>query len=151
MTAAELNRQIEVSEQQRADLLPPQPKRRTGRAYRRMMNERKYKHLFKIVTHGYRPHAGYVDWSYVDGKWMPTGKYIKYPKNSNCQNWCKKASSARVRISRIRETAIDEFSITGGRFTEWRYYGDCRKRRNPEGRLSDPAARGHPAVGTQIR
>lgn len=46
---------------------------------------------------GYRPHAGYVDWSYVDGKWMPTGKYIKYPKNSNCQNWCKKASSARVR------------------------------------------------------
>jgi len=97
MTEIELNRQIEASEQQRADLLPPQPKRRTGRAYRRMMNERKYKHLFKIVTHGYRPHAGYVDWSYVDGKWMPTGKYIKYPKNSNCQNWCKKASSARVR------------------------------------------------------
>ena len=97
MTEIELNRQIEASEQQRADLLPPQPKRRTGRAYRRMMNERKFKHLFRIVTHGYRPHAGYVDWSYVDGKWMPTGKYIKYPKNSNCQNWCKKASSARVR------------------------------------------------------
>ena len=97
MTEIELNRQIEASEQQRADLLPPQPKRRTGRAYRRMMNERKFKHLFRIVTYGYRPHAGYVDWSYVDGKWMPTGKYIKYPKNSNCQNWCKKASSARVR------------------------------------------------------
>ena len=97
MTEIELNRQIEASELQRADLLPPRPKRRTGRAYRRMMNERKFKHLFRIVTHGYRPHAGYVDWSYVDGKWMPTGKYIKYPKNSNCQNWCKKASSARVR------------------------------------------------------
>lgn len=68
MTAAELNRQIEASEQQRADLLPPQPKRRTERAYRRMMNERKFKHLFRIVMHGYRPHAGYVDWSYVDGK-----------------------------------------------------------------------------------
>ena len=68
MTAAELNRQIEVSEQQRADLLPPQSKRQMGRAYRRMMNERKFKHLFIIVTHGYRPHAGYVDWSYVDGK-----------------------------------------------------------------------------------
>lgn len=97
MTAAELNRQIEVSEQQRADLLPPQSKRQTGRAYRRMMNERKFKLLFRIVTHGYRPYAGYVDWSYVDGQWMPTGKYIKYPKNSNCQRWCKKASSARVR------------------------------------------------------
>lgn len=44
MTAAELNRQIEVSEQQRADLLPPQSKRQTGHAYRRMMNERKFKH-----------------------------------------------------------------------------------------------------------
>lgn len=97
MTEIELNRQIEASEQQRAELTPPQSKRRTGRAYRRMMNERKFKHLFRIVTHGYRPHAGYVDWSYVDGKWMPTGKYIKYPKNSNCQNWCKRASSARVR------------------------------------------------------
>ena len=62
-----------------------------------MMNERKFKLLFRIVTHGYRPYAGYVDWSYVDGQWMPTGKYIKYPKNSNCQRWCKKASSARVR------------------------------------------------------
>ncbi len=39
----------------------------------------------------------HIYWSYVDGKWMPTGKYIKYPKNSSCQNWCKKASSARVR------------------------------------------------------
>ena len=97
MTEIELNRQIEASEQQRAELIPPQSKRRTGRVYRRMMNERKFEHLFKIVTHGYRPHAGYVDWSYVDGKWMPTGKHIKYPKNSNCQNWCKKASSARVR------------------------------------------------------
>ena len=97
MTEIELNRKIEASEQQRAELIPPQSKRRTGRAYRRMMNERKFEHLFKIVTHGYRPHAGYVDWSYVDGKWLPTGRYIKYPKNSNCQNWCKKASSARVR------------------------------------------------------
>ena len=33
MTAAELTRQIEVSEQQRADLLPPQSKRQTGRAW----------------------------------------------------------------------------------------------------------------------
>ena len=91
-------------------MLPPQPKRRTGRAYRRMMNERKYKHLFKIVAHGYRPHAGYVDWSYVDGKWMPTGKYIKYPKNSNCQNWCKKACAkglTRDDMLRAKEAMLE--------------------------------------------
>ena len=59
MTAAELNKQIGISEQQRADLLPPQSKRQTGRAYRRMMNERKFKRLHRIVTSSYVPHAGY--------------------------------------------------------------------------------------------
>ena len=97
MTEKELNRQIEASEQLRIELLSSQPKRRTGRAYRRMMSERKFKRLFRIVTNSYCPHAGYVDWSYVDGERMPTGKYIKYPKNSNYQNWCKKTTSERVR------------------------------------------------------
>lgn len=96
MTAAELNRQIEVSEQ-RAELLLPQPKRRTGRAYRRMMGKHKFNRLYRIVTSSYIPHAGYTSWSYVNGQHVPTGAYIKYPKNSNRQRWCKKASSARVR------------------------------------------------------
>lgn len=97
MTAAELNRQIGISEQQRAELIPPLPKQRTGRAYRRMMNERKFKRLHRIVTSSYVPHAGYISWSYVDGQHVPTGTYIKYTKNSNRQRWCKKASNARVR------------------------------------------------------
>ena len=97
MTAAELNRHIEISRQQRAELIPPLLKRRTGRAYRRMMNERKFKRLHRIVTSSYVPHAGYTNWSYVDGQHVPTGTYIKYPKNSNRQRLCKKASSARVR------------------------------------------------------
>ena len=97
MTEAELNRQIEVSELQRAELLLPQPKRRTGRAYRRMMNERKFRRLYRIVTSSYVPHAGYTSWSYVNGQHVPTGAYIKYPKNSSRQRWCKKASSTRVR------------------------------------------------------
>ena len=59
MTAAELNRQIGISEQQRAELIPPLPKQRTGRAYRRMMNERKFKRLHRIVTSSYVPHVGY--------------------------------------------------------------------------------------------
>ena len=96
MTAAELNRHIEISRQQRAELIPPLLKRRTGRAYRRMMNERKFKRLHRIVT-SYVPHAGYISWSYVDGQHVPTGTYIKYPKNSNRQRLCKKASNARVR------------------------------------------------------
>ena len=97
MTATERNRQIEVSEQQRAELLPPQSKRRTGRAYRRMMGKQKFIRLYRIVTHSYVPHAGYTSWSYVDGQYVRSGDYIKYPKNSNRQRWCKKASNARVR------------------------------------------------------
>ena len=97
MTGTELNRQIERSEQQRIDLLPPVPRRKTGRAYRRLMKVHKYNKLFRIVTLGYRPHAGYVDWSYVGNRWMPTGTYIKYPKNSKYQRFGKKASSAKVR------------------------------------------------------
>ena len=97
MTEIELNRQIAASEQQSAELIPPQSNLRTGRAYRRMMNECKFKRLHRIVTSSYVPHAGYISWSYVDGQHVPTGTYIKYPKNSNRQRWCKKASSARVR------------------------------------------------------
>lgn len=97
MTETELDRQIEISERQRAELLMPQSKRRTGRAYRRMMNERKFKRLYRIVTSSYVPHAGYISWSYVDGQHAPTSIYIKYPKNSSRQRRCKKASSARVR------------------------------------------------------
>ena len=97
MTSAELNKQIEVSERQRAELLLQQPKRRTGRAYRRMVSKHKFNRLYRIVTSSYVPHAGYTSWSYVDGRHVPTGAYIKYPKNSNRQRWCKKASNARVR------------------------------------------------------
>lgn len=46
MTAAKRNRQIEASERQRAELSPSHAMRRTGRAYRRMMNERKFKRLY---------------------------------------------------------------------------------------------------------
>lgn len=97
MTELELNRQIEISEQQRIELLPPAPKRKTGRAYRRAMKLRKYKRLFSIVTNSYVPHAGYVDWSIVDGRHIPNGTYIKYPKNSNCQQWIKRETSGRQR------------------------------------------------------
>ena len=97
MNAAELNRQIESCEMQRLERLPAPPRRQTGRAYRRMMKVRKYQRLRKIVISSYIPHAGYVDWTFVDGHSVPTGKYIKYPKNSNCQKWIKRETSRRQR------------------------------------------------------
>ncbi|MDD5022279.1 MAG: hypothetical protein PHR82_09165 [Endomicrobiaceae bacterium] len=75
--------------------------RKTGRAYRRVMREQKTNRLMRIVNRYYIPHAGYVDWDFVDGKYVQVGKYIKYPKNSNCQRWMKKYTNKIVRHSHI--------------------------------------------------
>ena len=71
-----------------------------NRAYRRRMKDKKDNRLRQIITKcGYIPHAGYIDWDEVDGVWQPTGKYIKYPKNSDAQKYLKKQSNRRVRRS----------------------------------------------------
>ena len=67
---------------------------------RREMRGRKNDRLLRIISHGYKPHAGYVDWDFVDGKYTCIGKYIKYPKNSNCQRWMKRETSRKIRNSK---------------------------------------------------
>lgn len=97
MTEKELNRQIEISELQRAELLLPMSKRRTGRAYRRMKKKQKFERLYAIVTSSYIPHAGYVASEYIDRHYIPVGAYIKYPKNSKSQRVYKRETSKRQR------------------------------------------------------
>ena len=67
---------------------------------RREMRGRKNDRLLRIISHGYKPHAGYVDWDFVDGKYTCIGKYIKYPKNSNSQRWMKRETSRKIRNSK---------------------------------------------------
>lgn len=43
--------------------------RKTGNAYRRQMHRRKHDKMMKIMTYGYNPAAGYVDWDWVNGMW----------------------------------------------------------------------------------
>ena len=73
----------------------PHGKRKTGNAYRRKMSRQKFKKKKEIGTYIY--HACWVDWDEVDGKWMPVGKYIKYPNNSEARNYFKKYSNRKVR------------------------------------------------------
>lgn len=76
----------------------PEQKRRTGRQYRRWKELEKSNRLLAIVQlPGYAPHRGYVDRGSMDKTLLHTGKYIKYPKNSNCQRWIKRAASKKVR------------------------------------------------------
>lgn len=73
--------------------------RESGRAYRRYMKEIKKNRLYDIVTLKYAPHAGYVDWDYVDGRYVPVGNYIKYTNQSGWQKYLKRYSNKVVRRS----------------------------------------------------
>lgn len=71
--------------------------RQTGIAYRRRMKRQKRNRLMKIINRGGYPAAGYIDYDFIDGKAVQTGKYIKYPKNSNQQKFFKRYSNSVVR------------------------------------------------------
>ena len=51
----------------------------------------------RIVTRKYVPHAGYIDYGFDGDTLLHSGKYIKYPKNSNCQRWMKQETSRKFR------------------------------------------------------
>ena len=70
-------------------------KRKTGRSYRRRMAGQKFKKKKAIGT--YINHACWVDWEEVDGQWLPVGKYIKYPNDSERRSYFKKYSNKKVR------------------------------------------------------
>ena len=112
MTEIELNEKIENL---LTESVLRQPSRRTGSAYRREMRIRKNDALMRIVTRKYVPHAGYIDYGFDGDTLLHSGKYIKYPKNSNCQRWMKPAESfGTVRICPERGITIGAFWTTGG-------------------------------------
>ena len=94
MTEIELNEQIVA-------LLTEQPNQRNPHqqwnAYKIDRAVRKDDQLLRIVTRHYVPHAGYVDWGFDGSTLLHSGKYIKYPKNSNCQRWMKRLTSKKAR------------------------------------------------------
>ena len=61
------------------------------------MRIRKNDALMRIVTRRYVPHAGYIDYGFDGDTLLHSGKYIKYPKNSNCQRWMKRETSRKFR------------------------------------------------------
>ena len=97
MTEIELNEKLNMIEQERKALQPPSPKRHTGKAYRRHMRIKKNDELMRFVTRHYVPHAGYIDWGFDGSTLLHSGKYIKYPKNSNRQRWMKRETGKKYR------------------------------------------------------
>ena len=67
----------------------------------RVRDIQKSDRLLHIINYGgYAPHRGYIDWGFDGKTLLHTGKYIKYPKNSNCQRWIKRETSRRIRSCR---------------------------------------------------
>lgn len=64
---------------------------------RRCIAVRKDDRLLGIIKKRYIPHAGYVDWGFDGRTLLHSGKYIKYPKNSNAQRWMKRLTSKKAR------------------------------------------------------
>lgn len=67
----------------------------------RINRTRKKADLMRIIDYKkYSPHIGYVDCSFNGIKFVRTGRYIKFPKNSKCQKWMKKATSHKYRANK---------------------------------------------------
>lgn len=66
------------------------------RKLRRIQSVPKGDRLLSIINYGgYAPHRGYIDWGFDGRTLLHTGRYIKYPKNSNCQRWIKQETRRR--------------------------------------------------------
>lgn len=94
MTEIELNEQLVTLLTERPNKRKP---KRNRKAYEIEMGVRKNDRLLQIINRHYIPHAGYVDWGFDGKTLLHSGKYIKYPKNSNCQRWMKRLTSKKAR------------------------------------------------------
>lgn len=99
MTETALNERI--AELQENDSGTAHQRQKEYRRLRRIIDVRKTDALLRVINYGgYAPHRGYIDWGFSGRTLLHTGKYIKYPKNSNCQRWIKRETSRRIRRCR---------------------------------------------------
>lgn len=69
-----------------------------GAAYRRKMKRKHRDKKFQILRRsGYHFTYRRMGWEFTDGIWQPVGNYLKYPKNSNSQQYWKRHSNKLIR------------------------------------------------------
>ena len=94
---------IQEEEQEAADRRRIKDKRRQRRREKVMKDDR----LLRIINQGndYDPRVGYIDYGFDGQTLSHTGKYIKYPKNSNTQKMIKKKTNKKSRKHDKEEAA----------------------------------------------
>ena len=92
MTEFEINEQLAI-------LLSKNPvqMKQSSRLSIRKASAEKNDRLLRIIRRHYIPHAGYIDYGFDSFTLLHSGKYIKYPKNSNFQRWMKRLTSKKCR------------------------------------------------------
>lgn len=96
MTGTELNEKL--AEPQENESVKKRQELAARRRMRRDTRIKKNDDLLRIINYGgYAPHRGYIDWGFDGTTLLHSGKYIKYPKNSNCQRWMKRETNRRIR------------------------------------------------------
>lgn len=88
--------------QNRDDLQKKARTRKTGIAYRRKMKIQHREQIRKNTRYGYNCcwcgyKAAYIDWIFDGDDWYPSGKYVKYPKNSKGKQFWKGYSNRVIR------------------------------------------------------
>lgn len=77
-------------------------RRKGGMAFRRKMKAKHLNKRVKIISKcGYNPAVGRVDWEWENETVRPTGRYIKYPRNSNAQKYFKRHSNKIIRRKKV--------------------------------------------------
>ena len=114
MTETALNERIAELQENESEAAHQRQKAR--RRLRRGTSIRKADRLLRIINYGgYAPHRGYIDWDFCGRTLLHTGKYIKYPKNSNCQRWIKRETGfADAGMFLQKATITVGSSIIGG-------------------------------------
>ena len=96
MTGTESNEKL--AELQESESVKKRQELAGRRRMRRDTRIKKNDDLLKIISYGgYAPRRGYIDWGFDGTTLLRSGKYIKYPKNSNCQRRMKRETSRRTR------------------------------------------------------
>lgn len=75
-------------------------KRNTGRSYRRVAGRQKFEKKVELGRYVRACSIGYPEYDHVRGphsRMEPTGKYLRYPKNSKSQKYWKRYSNKLIR------------------------------------------------------
>lgn len=98
----------EIDEGEEIEMFPVKDRFSAAKRRKTDIKKKRRERNMVLSASGYCPSRGYVDYDFVDGEWVPVGKYVKYPHDSRRQRDLKRQTHKRN-----RQFDIDEDSHYG--------------------------------------